>query len=116
MPLNLPGRSVFVSYNFEANYNMPNQPAEGYPGPIIRFPGLIPQNTAVNPNADRNPDDVVLGRDLEKNVEVESVTEMTEADESSFTTDAPIQEREADESIILTRKGVYRLLESRLDT
>lgn len=28
IPLSLPGRNVFLSYNFEANYNMPNQPKE----------------------------------------------------------------------------------------
>lgn len=28
VPLSLPGRNVFLSYNFEANYNMPNQPGD----------------------------------------------------------------------------------------
>lgn len=28
LPLSLPGRNVFLSYNFEANYNMPNQPGD----------------------------------------------------------------------------------------
>jgi hypothetical protein len=28
LPLALPGRNVFLSYNFEANYNMPNQPGD----------------------------------------------------------------------------------------
>lgn len=32
IPLNLPGRNVFLSYNFEANYNMPNQAADSFPG------------------------------------------------------------------------------------
>lgn len=29
----LEGQNVFVSYNFEANYNMPNQPEDSFPGP-----------------------------------------------------------------------------------
>lgn len=28
LPLSLPGRNVFLSYNFEGNYNMPNQPGD----------------------------------------------------------------------------------------
>lgn len=28
IPLALPGRNVFLSYNFEGNYNMPNQPGD----------------------------------------------------------------------------------------
>lgn len=28
IPLGLPGRNAFLSYNFEGNYNMPNQPGE----------------------------------------------------------------------------------------
>lgn len=37
IPLVLDENNVFVSYNFEANFNMPNQANEGYPGPIIRL-------------------------------------------------------------------------------
>lgn len=36
IPLGLENRNAFVSYNFEANYNMPNQPEDSYPGAIIR--------------------------------------------------------------------------------
>lgn len=36
IPVPLPDQSVFVSYNFEANYNMPNIPADSIPGPLIR--------------------------------------------------------------------------------
>ncbi|CAO1423342.1 unnamed protein product [Diamesa hyperborea] len=41
IPLSLPNRNVFVSYNFEANYNMPNIPSDSFPGPIKRLPGLV---------------------------------------------------------------------------
>lgn len=36
IPVPLPDQSVFVSYNFEANYNMPNIPSDSFPGPLIR--------------------------------------------------------------------------------
>lgn len=36
VPVALPDQSVFVSYNFEANYNMPNIPADAISGPLIR--------------------------------------------------------------------------------
>lgn len=108
IPLNLPGRNVFVSYNFEANYNMPNQPSDSYPGPIKRFPGLVPQDTSFNPADDASPDDVVLGKSLDQSVAPSNSS-------SIDTTEVPIQKREASDSIVLTRKGVYRLLESRLD-
>ncbi|CAO1440459.1 unnamed protein product [Diamesa serratosioi] len=44
IPLSLPNRNVFVSYNFEANYNMPNIPSDSFPGPIKRLPGLVVNN------------------------------------------------------------------------
>lgn len=36
VPVPLEDQNVFVSYNFEANYNMPNIPADSIPGPLIR--------------------------------------------------------------------------------
>lgn len=36
VPVLLPDHNVFVSYNFEANYNMPNVPADSVPGPLVR--------------------------------------------------------------------------------
>lgn len=36
IPVPLPDQSVFVSYNFEANYNMPNIPADAISGPLQR--------------------------------------------------------------------------------
>ncbi|XP_059621823.1 uncharacterized protein LOC132265261 [Phlebotomus argentipes] len=37
VPLILPQRNVFVSYNFEANYNMPTTAADVIPGPLKRL-------------------------------------------------------------------------------
>lgn len=36
VPIPLPQQNVFVSYNFEGNYNMANIPADSFPGPLNR--------------------------------------------------------------------------------
>lgn len=36
VPVAVPDLNVFVSYNFEANYNMPNIAADSIPGPLVR--------------------------------------------------------------------------------
>lgn len=122
IPLNIPNRSVFVSYNFEANYNMPNQPGDSFPGPIQRFPGLKPEDTSVNTAADVSPDDVSLGKSFSQIKATNSSDEVSEI-LNKFTNDSSteysIKKREASEvlreSAVFTRKGIYRLLESRLD-
>jgi hypothetical protein len=101
IPLNLPGRNVFLSYNYEFNYNMPNQPSDSVPGVITRFPGFT-GSTKVDPEADRSPDEVVLRRSFDE-----------EADEDE-TTEQSIQKRDVDDSAIFTRKGIYRVAESRM--
>lgn len=37
IPLGLEHRNVFVSYNFEANYNMPTSAPDLVPGPLTRL-------------------------------------------------------------------------------
>ena len=41
MPLGLEHRNVFVSYNFEANYNMPTTSKDIVPGPLKRLEYLV---------------------------------------------------------------------------
>lgn len=94
--------AAFVSYNFEANYNMPNQPGDSVPGMIQRFPGLVPQRTEVDASAGASVSDVIVARKLE----AESSSNDTEKSD--------ITKRQTDESIVLSRKGIYRLIESRL--
>lgn len=36
VPVPLPDQNVFVSYNFEGNYNMPNIAPDSIPGPLVR--------------------------------------------------------------------------------
>lgn len=104
-----------MSYNFEANYNMPNQPGDSFPGAIMRFPGLDPASTNVSPLVVGGTVNDVIARTFEKSDDNDTATEGTQND---AVTEEPlskiVHKRAADESIVLTRKGVYRLLESRL--
>lgn len=108
IPLNLPNNEVFVSYNFEANYNMPNQPRDSFPGPINRFPGLNPPNPAIQIDAGGTSDDIILKRSFEKDDSANS-TEM-ESD-----TEKTVEKRDINDSVLLSRKGIYRTIESRLN-
>lgn len=111
IPLSLPNRNVFVSYNFEANYNMANQPSDAFPGPLVRL-SLVPLDTRINA-ADTSPDDVFAQRSIDEEVKTND-EETTENVESSTT--KIIHKRNIDETIMLTRKGVYRIIESRLNS
>lgn len=102
IPLNLPNRNVFLSYNFEANYNMPNQPGDSVPGMINRFPGLN-ENTRIDP-LDVSPDDVVLRRSFEKS-----------ANNTNSTSTQEFYKKAVNDVIVFTRTGIYRVLESRLN-
>lgn len=37
VPLKIPNRNIFMSYNFEANYNMPTSSSDIVPGPLDRL-------------------------------------------------------------------------------
>lgn len=41
IPLELDNREIFMSYNFEANYNMPIEASELIPGPLKRLEYLV---------------------------------------------------------------------------
>lgn len=84
-------RQVFVSYNFEANYNMPNVPSDSIPGPLVRFPGLVPEDTSLPANGGGGDE----GREIKSN-------------------ETSIEERRIGTKIQLTRKGIYQMIESRL--
>lgn len=77
--------NVFVSYNFEANYNMPNVPSDSIPGPLKRIPGLVPEDTS-----------------------------LPESERKFSSNSTAIEERKIGTKIQLTRKGVYQMIESRL--
>ena len=105
IPLTLPDRNVFLSYNFEMNYNMPNQASDSFPGVIVRFPGLLGNVSAVT---DGTPDDVIV-RSFDK-----SDGEAKPEQEKTKTTKEVDKKSEAEEKVVLSRKGVYRVFESRI--
>lgn len=116
----LPGRNVFLSYNFEANYNMPNQASDSMPGEINRFPGLNPQTEPPS-----FPDNEFAQRSFEKLKVLPNGTEISENTTSSAenisykvveSTEANLESRLVDDSLIISRKSVYRLLETRLNS
>lgn len=116
----LPGRNVFLSYNFEANYNMPNQASDSMPGEINRFPGLNPTTAAPS-----FPDNEFAQRSFEKLSQMpngtgvaENTTLVVEATSSKIieSTEANIETNLIDDSLVISRTSVYRLLESRLNS
>uniref|UniRef100_A0A1B0CF03 Uncharacterized protein n=1 Tax=Lutzomyia longipalpis TaxID=7200 RepID=A0A1B0CF03_LUTLO len=57
-PLILPHRNVFVSYNFEGNYNMPTNVTDIVPGPLNRLDLVTPIDRALGR---KNDDDDIHG-------------------------------------------------------
>lgn len=50
IPLGLENRNVFVSYNFEANYNMPTSAPDLVPGPLKRLEYLVDAERSLKGN------------------------------------------------------------------
>lgn len=118
IPLSLPNRNVFVSYNFEANYNMPNIPSDSFPGPIKRLPGLVESDNLVDPLQDIPEDDGggrgINGEILSDNSNDETTTEIQ--DETTVTDEpSTIQKRDIQNYMLVSRKSTYRVLENRMD-
>lgn len=114
MPVPLPDQNVFVSYNFEANYNMPSWPNESFPGPLNRVK-LNNRYPATKLGSDATPDDTIA-RKLKDNVDVEESDETTiipnkEEEEN----DDKREKRSFIDTTIFTRVGIYLMLEKRLD-
>lgn len=108
----LAGQNVFVSYNFEANYNMANIPSDAFPGPIKRFPGLKATYPAVDSAADADYSEVIARKIGE---ELEFEDETTEIVVESEELHKVVTRSVTDDSMVFTRRGVYQLIESRLD-
>lgn len=114
-------RNVFVSYNFEANYNMPGQPNDSFPGPPFTRWKLGSTFEDYSPKEDATPDDIVA-----RNFNGKYVTVLKEEENKNLTTKEKIKiieneiphkilERSIFDKMMFTRKGVYRSLESRLN-
>lgn len=101
IPLTIPNRNVFLSYNFEANYNMPNQPSDSIPGMINRFPGLVTNAADNDPPREGLVDDIILRSFGDGRNDTNSTSN--------------IYQKAIKDIIVFTRIGIYRVLESRLN-
>lgn len=86
------------------------------PGAINRFPGLNVDNSI---SGSGSPDDILV-RSFDKNGDVEKAEETdfnattSSTTATTTTTESSVQKRSIQDYIVLSRKGVYRVLESRL--
>lgn len=110
VPVPLPDQNVFVSYNFEANYNMVQYPNNSFPGPLLRV-NLNDKYPETKLNSDASPDDVVA-RKLSDHSQIEEEIETTTIFDNE--NEHERNQRSLLSKIIFTRVGVYRLIESRL--
>lgn len=118
VPLHDIDRNVFMSYNFEANYNLANVPSDSFPGPpFVRWKlGSTYQDMSVNPEGDAAFDDSIA-RSLNKGNLTVVNEEVTTTEESNHFDDVEtneISKRSLLDKVVLSRKGVYRVLESRI--
>jgi hypothetical protein len=121
-------RNVFVSYNFEANYNMPNAAKDSFPGPPYVRWKLGSTYEDMSPKPDATPDDSVARKFDGKNVtvsdnstkveEIKNLPKTVNTKSENITIENEthkIHERSIFDKMMFTRKGVYRSLESRLN-
>lgn len=99
MPLtDTDSQNVFWSLTFEMNYNMPYCPRESFPGPLIRIPGAQGDNTTIT-------------SDVQNPAYYRPTCEQWSLPED-------VNGRRArslkDDKTLLTRTGIYHLIEHRL--
>lgn len=121
IPVALEEYNVFVSYNFEANYNMANVPGDAIPGPLNRLK-LNDKYPATALNSDATYNDVIA-RDMKRTnedtveVEVDNATAINADEETTIEpqTEHEITKRSPIFKTIFSRVGIYTMLESRMD-
>lgn len=114
IPIPLHEQSVFVSYNFEANYNMPNVAPDSFPGKINRWthqdPNPFPQLYGDPASGGEATVDDIIARKLESDSTKLNVTANDSIDEHALV------KRSSVEREIFTRRGAYHVIESRLNS
>lgn len=116
-------RSVFVSFNFEANYNMPNIPSDSYPGPPLVRWQLGGVTTTSAPSPDEIPSVPDIARKFDESevanstIQNDTISILEKSSTKNYQNEdkhEEIHKRSLLDSVMLTRKGVYRIIESRL--
>ncbi|XP_055697839.1 uncharacterized protein LOC129798622 [Phlebotomus papatasi] len=101
VPLIIPHRNVFVSYNFEANYNMPTTATDLIPGPLDRLEII---DRSFGASADIKESDREIKEHTPTTTEGSTTTpKMTKTPQKRSTNDS-----------LFSRKKIYRMLESKL--
>ncbi|XP_030561451.1 uncharacterized protein LOC115763140 [Drosophila novamexicana] len=101
VPLELPHRNVFVSYNFEANYNSPynwSKPTLFQNGPIESEEVELSRKTSHAAEESR--------REQEEEQDIEGSADQEQEQTTSMPTSEPKRERRA----LLTRSNIYHIL------
>ncbi|EDW61380.2 uncharacterized protein [Drosophila virilis] len=101
VPLELPHRNVFVSYNFEANYNSPynwSKPTLFQNGPIESEEVELSRKTSHATDESR--------REPEEELDIEGSADQEQEQSTSMPTSEPKRERRA----LLTRSNIYHIL------
>ncbi|XP_064544222.1 uncharacterized protein LOC135432446 [Drosophila montana] len=111
VPLELPHRNVFVSYNFEANYNSPynwSKPTLFQNGPIESEEVELSRKTShAAEESRRDQASIEAQEELEQDIEGSADEEQAQATETtSMPTSTPKRERRA----LLTRSNIYHIL------
>jgi hypothetical protein len=104
-----------VSFNFEANYNMPQFPNDSFPGPLKRVQ-LTDKYPATKLDDDATPDDTIARKlkdngDTENNEEDDETTIVPATEEN----ENERKKRSLIDRTIFTRVGIYHMFEKRLD-
>lgn len=100
VPLIIPHRNVFVSYNFEANYNMPTTATDLIPGPLDRLEII---DRSFGASADINKSDGEIKERIPTTTEESTTPKITKTCQKRSTNDS-----------LFSRKKIYRMLESKL--
>lgn len=95
VPLDFEARNIFVSYNFEANYNLATMITDIVPGVLDRF-DLVNNGRSLKSNQTLSDDDY-------SNDDVANITVKPESDSKSKTRRS-----------LLSRKKMYTILESKI--
>lgn len=115
-----------MSYNFEANYNMPTRASDLVPGPLVRLDLIDRALGRKNGGEDfisvTEPYNKTLAKEhgserlINDDLDLEAIQTTTESDEITTSipkvTKSPHKRYTSDS--LLTRKKVYKMLESKL--
>lgn len=111
----LTGQSVFMSYNYQANYNMPTAAADVVPGPYIRFTNDLGADAPTAPAEERSFDrSKIVGAKV--NVTEDFATEKNNPIEHLVPDSSRmLMKRDVPREGMFTRNSLYRIVQKKID-